>query len=86
MSKEVIRKIISLIFLFLILPILSNETNLTEINEEININEIFIQIEGRNSKFLNENFNEVPTQVLLNDEEYDFQNLEIQSGSLRYSF
>ena len=49
-----------------------------ELNEENNINEIFILIEGGNSKFLNETFNQVPTQVLLNGEEFDFQNFEIQ--------
>ena len=63
---------------FILIPIILTENILQQVSYKSNENEIYLTIEGRNIKILSDKFNQIPTQVLINDISSTFQGKELQ--------
>ena len=76
----------NILLLFIILPLLLSENILRQLNDESNQNEIRLTIEGINLNFLSDEFNEIPTEVLLNDIKVAFKERKIlnEYDNIRY--
>ena len=70
---------------FILIPIIITENILQQVSYKSNENEIYLTIEGRNIKILSDKFNQIPTQVLINDISSTFQGkeLRISANNLR---
>ena len=76
----------NILLLFIILPLFLSENILRHLNDESGKNEILLTIEGINLRILSDRFNEIPTEVLLNDIQVNFKERTIlnEYDNIRY--